>query len=459
VLQYAGYCLFGLLSAILGAVYYSEVGSEFVAGSLAAAGLCMLVLGGVALFGIHKNSWLILLVVECCNGALLLLIIIGTILGFVLGSGSGDDPIQLAMEKSFAEPTFAMSTWDGEYCMRQEGALCKDDFMVKATSALNNRAFASFDRSATVGSIFGNCTMAGEEAAANDAAALEASCVRCKNKCRHWMVLDLKQYLKPATAVVFCVLIFVILTIIMNDMLISDLNRWVFQPLLGYVMCDEFGEASLLRCNVYGLNGLTAAAGIAMTVASYLGDEKLAEGCPPGGDCSNSVVTVVGVVGVGLFLLGVATLVSLNLPMQTVGKLVIRGINVGYAALGFLLLVCGVFVSIISGGVESMQAATDDNFPELRRQYETQDPDYCVKDRRPMTDDDCRQKILADIESMVLTLAIVAFVLAVGMVAVMYVTLRAIKMMKGTTLLEKVIDDVIPDVIVDADAEKDGGDD
>lgn len=45
-------------------------------GSLAAAGLCMLVLGGVALFGIHKNSWLILLVVECCNGALLLLIIV-----------------------------------------------------------------------------------------------------------------------------------------------------------------------------------------------------------------------------------------------------------------------------------------------------------------------------------------------------------------------------------------------
>eukprot|EP01043_Picozoa_sp_COSAG02_P096676 COSAG02_NODE_32953_length_507_cov_215.531863_2_plen_66_part_00 len=45
-------------------------------GSLAAAGLCMLVLGGIALFGIQKNSWLILLVVECCNGALLLLVIV-----------------------------------------------------------------------------------------------------------------------------------------------------------------------------------------------------------------------------------------------------------------------------------------------------------------------------------------------------------------------------------------------
>ena len=28
-------------------------------------------------------------------------------------------------------------------------------------------------------------------------------------------------------------------------------NRWVFGPLLGYVMCDNFGEASFLRCNVW----------------------------------------------------------------------------------------------------------------------------------------------------------------------------------------------------------------
>lgn len=30
-LQYAGYCLLGLVSMVLGIVYYSEVGSEFVA--------------------------------------------------------------------------------------------------------------------------------------------------------------------------------------------------------------------------------------------------------------------------------------------------------------------------------------------------------------------------------------------------------------------------------------------
>lgn len=448
---YAGYVVFGLISAILGAVYYSQVGSEFVAGSLAAVGLCMLVLGGVALFGIHKNSWIILLVVECVNGALLLLIIIGAILGFVLGSGSGDDPIQLAMEESFAEPTFAMSTWDGEYCMRQEPAQCEKDFLPKANDAIANSAFASYDASATPGSLFGNCTKAGEQAAVTQAAALQVSCTRCKNKCRHWMVLDLKQYLKPATTVVFCVLIFICLTIVMNDMLVSDLNRFVFAPLLGYVMCDEFSEASFLRCNVYGLNALTAASGIAMAVASFMGDAELAARCPAGGDCSNAIVTGVGVIGVLLTLLGIATLVSINLPMSTVGKLAVRVINCLYAALGFLLLVCGVFLAIISGGVESLQSATDDNFPEVRAQYESQDADYCVKDRRPMTDADCRAKVMDDVESTILILATFAFLLACGMVAVMYVTLRAIKMMKGTSLVEKIVDNVVPDIVADSE--------
>jgi hypothetical protein len=45
----------------------------------------MLVLGGVALFGIHKNSWIILLVVECVNGALLLLIIVRVALVLLVG--------------------------------------------------------------------------------------------------------------------------------------------------------------------------------------------------------------------------------------------------------------------------------------------------------------------------------------------------------------------------------------
>lgn len=457
----------------------------------------MLVLGGIALFGIRKNSWLVLLVVECANAALLLLIIVrnrffsasrgrpdgrttltraarrsalfwascsaqatattqvrwhaSALAGLVCAIALRSHPVsralcavQAAMDKSFDEPTFARSLWEGEYCLRQEPALCNDDFAPKANSAISNVAFSTFDSSATVSTVFANCTKAAEQASIIEAEALRVSCVRCKNKCRHWMVLDLKQYLKPATAVVFCVLVFVIMTIVVNDMLVSDLNRWVFGPLLGYVMCDEFGEASFLRCNVYGLNALTGAAGIALTVASFMGDAELAERCPEGGDCSNPVVTAVGVIGIGLALLGIATIVCINLPMATVGKLAVRAINFGYAGLGFILLVCGVFVTIISGGVESMQSATDDNFPEIRQQYETQDPDYCIKDRRPMTDEECRAKVLEDMESMVFYLALFAFFLACGMVAVMYVTLRAIKMMKGTTLVEKVIDNVVP---------------
>jgi len=415
------------------------------------------VLGGVALFAIRKaNSWLILLVVECGNAVLLFVILVGTILGFVLGSGSGTDPIQVAAEEMFAEPLSAASTWDSEYCRRQEGPLCNDAFETKAVEAIAN-PFATYDDAATPASLFGNCTKASEQAAVPMQAAVLSSCNACKDKCRHWMVLDLKQYLKPATAAVFCVLIFVLVTIVVNDLLVSDFDRWVFLPLLGYVMCDGFSEASFLRCNAYGLNVLTAASGLGMFIASYMGNDELQSRCPVGGDCSNAVVTAVGVIGVLLAALGIAALVSMNLPTPTLGKLVLRVLNFGYAGLAFLLLFCGVFCAIISGGVESMQAATDENFDEVRAGYEAKDANFCKVNGVDMTDEACRDKIMADIESTVTILAVFMFLLACGMTAVMYVTLRTIKSMKGTTLIEKIVDDVIPDVVVGDDGG--GGDD
>jgi hypothetical protein len=342
----------------------------------------------------------------------------------------------------FAQPLSASSTWESEYCRQQEGPLCDDDFMSKVAAATAN-PFASFDAGTTPGSLFGNCTKAFEQAAPANAKALLDSCNACKNRCRHWMVLDLKQYLKPVTAAVFCVLVFVLITIVVNDLLVSDYNRWLFMPLMGYVICDGFSEASFLRCNVYGLNTLTAASGLGMFIASYLGTEELQGRCPEGADCSNPVVTYLGFIGLLLTALGAAGVVGINLPSAALGKLVMRGLNFAYAALSFLLLVCGVFMALVSGGVESLQSATDDNFPELRAQYETQDANYCKVDGVAMTDAACKDKITADMESTVLLLATFAFVLAAGMVANMYVTLRAIKSMKGTTLLEKIVD-IVP---------------
>jgi hypothetical protein len=87
-----------------------------------------------------------------------------------------------------------------------------------------------------------------------------------------------------------------------------------------------------------GLNALTAASGIAMVVASVMGTNSLNEECPVSGECSNYAVTAVGEIGVLLTLLGIGAIVSINLPMVTVGKLAIRGINVAYAVLSFFLL-------------------------------------------------------------------------------------------------------------------------
>merc|ERR1719329_2130950 len=149
-----------------------------------------------------------------------------------------------------------------------------------------------------------------------------------------------------------------------------------------------------------------------MLIASYMGNDELQSRCPANGDCSNDVVTAIGVIGVLLFALGIAALVSINLPTATLGKLVLRIINFTYTGLAFLLLLCGVFCAIISGGVESTQAATDDNFDELRAGYEAQDANFCKVDGVDMTDTECREKIVADVESTMLILAVFGFLLA-----------------------------------------------
>ena len=96
--------------------------------------------------------------------------------------------------------------------------------------------------------------------------------------------------------------------------------------------------------------------------------------------------------------------------------------------------------------VIDLNQKNDDNFDELRAGYEAQDANFCKVDGVDMTDTECREKIVADVESTMLILAVFGFLLASGMVAVMYITLRTIKSMKGTTLVEKIVD-VVDDVV------------
>jgi len=55
---------------------------------------------------------------------------------------------------------------------------------------------------------------------------------------------------------------------------------------------------------------------------------------------------------------------------------------------------------IVAGGMENINGKAEKNFPELRKQMESNDPDYCRSGAPlvPMSDLECRAKITADIE-------------------------------------------------------------
>ena len=79
-------------------IYMSDVGAVGATGSyLVFFGLCMLIVGGIAIFANLKQIWLILFVIEIVNIFLFLGLYIAIIIVVMMASGSSD-PIRRASE-------------------------------------------------------------------------------------------------------------------------------------------------------------------------------------------------------------------------------------------------------------------------------------------------------------------------------------------------------------------------
>jgi len=101
-----------------------------------------------------------------------------------------------------------------------------------------------------------------------------------------------------------------------------------------------------------------------------------------------------------------------------------------------------VFVAIVAGEMETINAKSEHHFEDLRTQYETQYPYYCSSTpagdgsttEEPvytaMTNDDCRTKMKLEIEDNMLTLGSTLVFVACGFVVTMYFTWAAIGMLK-----------------------------
>merc|ERR1719313_1876637 len=89
-------------------------------------------------------------------------------------------------------------------------------------------------------------------------------------------------------------------------------------------------------------------------------------------------------------------------------------------------------LSIISGGMDTINAESEKNFPALRAQYERQDPYYCTVTEesgavRPATDEECREKIRDDVESNFLVVGLFGLLAAIVMTVSILYTFKMIK--------------------------------
>ena len=61
------------------------------------------------------------------------------------------------------------------------------------------------------------------------------------------------------------------------------------------------------------------------------------------------------------------------------GKTMIKIMAGVFVMFSAILFMSALFLSIVSGAMETINTEAEANFPELRTQYEQKDPDYCTK--------------------------------------------------------------------------------
>jgi hypothetical protein len=91
--------------------------------------------------------------------------------------------------------------------------------------------------------------------------------------------------------------------------------------------------------------------------------------------------------------------------------------------------------------MDDINSKADSNFPELRQQMEDHDPDICEKQvlhesgfgthAIPMTDEECRAKITADVEQQVLVAGVIASVVCIVIAVVIVLTWRRINALRA----------------------------
>ena len=359
------YVVMGLTLTIMGIIYMSDVGAVGAAGSyLIFFGLCMLIIGGVAIFANLKQLWLVLFVVELINVVLFLGLYTAIVVVIMMASGSSD-PIRKASKEAWDEvkPTLTIEGSDKKtYCESDVvgSSACTTFYTSMSTLAstaagchIGDGKQTTQGGGTTVTMALNNCTSMKDW---DKCAGLYSSCAACETACYEQTIADIKEQIIPASYfVLFLVAYFLIVIFWNNIMLGAD---------------DIEGTTKIIGLAVNGVLLLLSLILVGVGTYGYVSME-----CPASSpDCEPT--SLVFMILLGLATLGLSGLVVAGIQLNN--DILLRvGTLVMCFVLIFLLL-AAIILGMSSGVVmDDMNHYYDTQYPKLRQALERAENSYC----------------------------------------------------------------------------------
>jgi len=371
------YNFMGLVMFIMGIVYQSSVGAIGTSGTyMILLGLCFLVVGSIAIWAALSKNWKVLFVIECFNVFLFVVLYYLIIICLLMATGT-TDPVRRTTEENWDEikPTLTIpgsnpddTGGSSSYCESQAaGEHCTDFFRETRvacvwTDELIMRAL-------------NNCThMKSATGFASvhviDGGACETQynlCTLCEESCRETQIADLKDALTPASYFCLFLTLYLVVTIVWNNIMIS------------YDAIEGRSRVTGLVLN--GLLGLFSFIIIVMgTVAAIQADDK----CPSASDgCVPSSLN--WIIFMGFMLLGQAALAAFGAYRDDLRMVVAATITM--VVLAIFLVLLAILLGVSTGAtMDDMGYYYDTQYPKLRNAYELADNSYCRVSKEECTE-------------------------------------------------------------------------
>lgn len=254
-------------------------------------------------------------------------------------------------------------------------------------------------------------------------------CVQCWKDFELYLIDKIKANLWPVTFFAISLLVITIAAMILNAYVMETGASMEDED-------DEEGESNGIPLKIPGLvlAGIEALFGLLLLIFGIVANSELTDDatCAAGDvECTNFAVIMVCVMGAIFFVAGIVHVVSLVLG-GTIGRLMLRIVNLIYMVMTLLLLVFTLFFALIAGAIDSINTEYDLNFAEIRKSVEKAKPGYCtLANGNPMSDYECKHQIMNDTKGDLRVLAVILSIANMGMLVVLYITLQAVIMWHG----------------------------